>query len=66
MIGTLFLLLALAGAGCKTEENVPAVPEQTTVLPGDDNRDGTIQEDESGWDCETDGNQVCGPMDRRS
>ncbi|MGC5245408.1 hypothetical protein ACPXB3_00510 [Gordonia sp. DT219] len=30
------------------------------VLPGDDNGDGVIDEDESGWDCATMGNQVCG------
>jgi hypothetical protein len=28
---------------------------------GDDNADGRIDEDESGWDCATMGNQVCGP-----
>ncbi|MFH8465976.1 hypothetical protein [Streptomyces sp. NPDC017991] len=27
---------------------------------GDDNRDGRIDEDESGWDCHTMGNRVCG------
>lgn len=29
--------------------------------PGDDNCDGTITEDEAGWDCRTMGNNVCGP-----
>lgn len=28
---------------------------------GDDNADGVIMEDESGWDCTTMGNLVCGP-----
>jgi hypothetical protein len=28
---------------------------------GDDNRDGIVDEDESGWDCRTMGNRVCGP-----
>ncbi|MEU0857468.1 hypothetical protein ABZ352_18795 [Streptomyces griseofuscus] len=28
---------------------------------GDDNRDGRVEEDESGWDCRTMGNRVCGP-----
>ncbi|MFG2141911.1 hypothetical protein [Streptomyces sp. NPDC048650] len=28
---------------------------------GDDNRDGRIDEDESGWNCRTMGNGVCGP-----
>ncbi|MGW3627603.1 hypothetical protein [Streptomyces sp. NPDC000880] len=32
------------------------------VLPGDDNRDGIVDEDESGWDCRTMGNRQCGPI----
>lgn len=28
---------------------------------GDDNADGIITEDESGWDCRTMGNRICGP-----
>ncbi|MFE9993464.1 hypothetical protein [Streptomyces avermitilis] len=28
---------------------------------GDDNRDGMVDEDESGWDCHTMGNRKCGP-----
>lgn len=28
---------------------------------GDDNCDGIIMEDESGWDCATMGNLICGP-----
>ncbi|MFM9647817.1 hypothetical protein ACKI1S_16915 [Streptomyces galilaeus] len=27
---------------------------------GDDNRDGVVDEDESGWDCQTMGNRLCG------
>jgi hypothetical protein len=27
---------------------------------GDDNADGVMQEDESGWDCTTMGNRICG------
>lgn len=27
---------------------------------GDDNADGVIEEDESGWDCTTMGNLICG------
>ncbi|ASR77198.1 hypothetical protein KIV66_gp91 [Mycobacterium phage MyraDee] len=30
---------------------------------GDDNGDGVIMEDESGWDCATMGNLICGPLD---
>ncbi|MGP4046890.1 hypothetical protein [Streptomyces sp. 2A115] len=29
-------------------------------LVGDDNRDGRVDEDESGWDCRAMGNRVCG------
>ena len=28
---------------------------------GDDNGDGVVMEDESGWDCTTMGNRTCGP-----
>ena len=28
---------------------------------GDDNGDGVVMEDESGWDCTTMGNGICGP-----
>lgn len=49
------------------EEHVSApmtwedAPEYMVEL-GDDNRDGVIDEDESGWDCATMGNQICGPI----
>ena len=35
----------------------------TPTLPevGDDNADGIITEDESGWSCVDMGNKVCGP-----
>lgn len=33
----------------------------STAAPGDDNGDGVIDEDESGWDCATMGNRICGP-----
>ena len=32
----------------------------TQAIAGDDNRDGVIDEDESGWNCATMGNRVCG------
>src|SRR3954469_18577120 len=35
-----------------------------TPAPGDDNGDGTIDEDESGWNCHTMGNGICGPGHR--
>lgn len=47
----------------------PAPGPTATVQPGDDtltgdnNGDGRIEEDESGWDCHTMGNRVCGTTD---
>lgn len=35
----------------------------TVAITGDDNSDGIIDEDESGWNCETMGNRICGPVD---
>ncbi|BDY27534.1 hypothetical protein [Mycolicibacterium mageritense] len=37
-------------------------PLPTSPLIGDDNHDGVIDEDESGWDCTTMGNQICGQL----
>lgn len=68
-------LLALSATGC-TEPVATETPASTweqdtstdypgggtpNVLPGDDNLDGHIDEDESGWDCATRGNAQCGP-----
>ncbi|EKT81858.1 hypothetical protein WSS_A15239 [Rhodococcus opacus M213] len=30
------------------------------MIYGDDNHDGYVDEDETGWDCNVNGNQVCG------
>ncbi|MFJ2745262.1 hypothetical protein ACIO3O_37020 [Streptomyces sp. NPDC087440] len=40
-------------------------PKVTVVKTGDDNRDGRIDEDETGWDCATMGNRTCGDMGRQ-
>lgn len=32
-----------------------------TAEVGDDNGDGVVSKDESGWSCVDDGNRVCGP-----
>lgn len=37
-------------------------PGQMLNPSGDDNRDGIVMEDESGWDCRTMGNRVCGAL----
>lgn len=45
-----------------TWEDAPeAMLEAGYSLPGDDNLDGIIDEDESGWNCATMGNKICGP-----
>lgn len=76
MLTSLFaLIIGLAGFGSidgqalptyshapMTWEDAPeAMIEAGHILPGDDNADGYIDEDESGWDCATMGNQICGP-----
>ncbi|ANA99701.1 Uncharacterised protein [Mycolicibacterium phlei] len=38
-----------------------ALSTTVTSPRGDDNGDGLIDEDESGWDCATMGNRICGP-----
>jgi hypothetical protein len=35
-------------------------PMGIVTLVGDDNRDGYVDEDESGWICHTMGNRICG------
>ncbi|WP_459957301.1 hypothetical protein [Nocardia sp. IFM 10818] len=40
-------------------------PNADAALPGDDNGDGIIMEDESGWNCATMGNLICGPIEPR-
>lgn len=59
----------------KSAPTVTVVPDEDLVdayndgwadgradLMGDDNRDGRIDEDESGWDCRRMGNRACGPQ----
>lgn len=45
-----------------TSPATPVIQPEPTPEPlvGDDNGDGVIHEDESGWDCRWDGNTVCG------
>ena len=64
-------LLVVAAVIAMSPQNSPAAPadDTTTVVVddvyarevGDDNADGVIMEDESGWDCATMGNMICGP-----
>ncbi|WP_167162946.1 hypothetical protein [Streptomyces sp. MBT27] len=39
----------------------PAPSPSVDQRSGDDNADGVIDEDETGWDCRTMGNRQCGP-----
>lgn len=39
---------------------VMTAPGQALNPTGDDNGDGIVMEDESGWECRTMGNRICG------
>ncbi|MFJ4988674.1 hypothetical protein ACIP9H_33355 [Streptomyces sp. NPDC088732] len=60
------LVVALLGALATLTGSSPAAPAPaagvSTVLPGDDNGDGRIEEDESGFKCATMGNGHCGTI----
>lgn len=69
----MFVLAAVVGTYAQTHPaeagatvsapNVPGSPSFDAYAweVGDDNADGVIDEDESGWDCRTMGNLICGP-----
>ncbi|MFJ5142968.1 hypothetical protein [Streptomyces sp. NPDC088707] len=72
LAGLLALLVLFAAAMVGAVRSAPPAPARpappVTVVadvdregPGDDNGDGRVDEDESGWDCRTMGNRVCGP-----
>lgn len=42
----------------------PEIAGPDCGVPGDDNGDGWVMEDESGWNCATMGNHICGEMKR--
>ena len=53
----------LAAAIITLSSPAPMAPADVDVYAnevGDDNENGIIEEDESGWDCTTMGNRVCG------
>ncbi|MEV7512128.1 hypothetical protein AB0O57_29645 [Streptomyces sp. NPDC091201] len=70
--GTALLVGSLAGVAHNAVERAEAAEKaQVTAFNdgfidgradgmGDDNRDGVVEEDESGWNCHTMGNRVCG------
>ena len=65
---TAILIAAKATLGAALALGFLAAPHGTAhaeltlvIQVGDDNGDGPIDEDESGWDCATMGDQICGP-----
>lgn len=62
MIALLIVILAAFGQSPATIlTHVPDAPAAVRVFFGDDNADGVVDEDESGWSCAIDGNRRCGP-----
>ncbi|MET9528175.1 hypothetical protein [Streptomyces coeruleorubidus] len=68
LAGLLALLVlavaAVIGAARSAPHRAPRPAVTVAVADGargDDNGDGRVDEDESGWDCRTMGNRVCGP-----
>lgn len=71
IIGTAIAVLSFMAADREAALAAPTLAPVLTVpstietlhpaVVGDDNGDGTIDEDESGWDCRHMGNQICGP-----
>jgi hypothetical protein len=69
MNGTFALLIAKAAFGASLALSFAAMPHAVAhtgydayaAEVGDDNADGIITEDESGWDCRVMGNRICGP-----
>jgi hypothetical protein len=55
------LVLGFAAAPHGTAHAAPVGVDVYAYEVGDDNADGRIDEDESGWDCATMGNRICGP-----
>ncbi|MEU5748156.1 hypothetical protein ABZ804_21790 [Streptomyces sp. NPDC047726] len=59
---TLGLLGTLGAPAATPDSSTPRADRSTGItVTGDDNADGRVEEDESGWDCHTMGNRVCGP-----
>ena len=54
------LVLGFAAAPHGTAHAAPVGVDAYAYEVGDDNSDGVIMEDESGWDCTSMGNRICG------
>ncbi|OZE26180.1 hypothetical protein CH262_08380 [Rhodococcus sp. 05-2255-1e] len=62
MLALLVAVLAVFGHSPATIlSEIPDAPAVVRISLGDDNADGAIDEDESGWSCTIDGNRRCGP-----
>lgn len=62
MLALLVAVMAVFGLSPATLlAEIPDAPVAVRLYLGDDNADGTIDEDESGWSCAIDGNGRCGP-----
>jgi len=58
---TLIALFGFVGiASSPIASASPSRDDSSSSIAGDDNHDGVIDEDESGWDCRTMGNLICG------
>lgn len=57
-----FVLVTVATATVRAPEDVSHLTPAQRVTAGDDNADGWIDEDESGWACHLMGNRLCGPL----
>lgn len=49
------------GLPTAVEATAHADTTASVSIPGDDNNDGVVDEDESGWYCVDMGNRTCGP-----
>lgn len=62
MLELLVAVLAVFGHSPATILSViPDAPAAVRISLGDDNADGLVDEDETGWSCAIDGNRRCGP-----
>jgi hypothetical protein len=55
------LVLGFAAAPQGTAHAAPAGTDVYAYEVGDDNENGVIEEEESGFDCRVMGNRICGP-----
>jgi hypothetical protein len=63
LLALTFLALAASLTAARSD-SAPQRPATVTIsgeTTGDDNGDGHVDEDESGWDCRAMGNHRCGP-----